>query len=226
MTTATLWYVAASDPVGALAIRPACDESAADALVRRMFPDQQVVSSGGGAVADLTPGEVGIGCFPGVTVVAGDRFVFPRPSAAPRAWTRPTLAERTYYAAIGPVRAWGAFAAWDRGVVRRSFSATRVHIIEDTGLPAVWERPYWSGDHPIEYPLGTYPDPQSLPFDPEVFAAEAARRWFGPSSREVEVTRFLVTDPVHAVDVGRVRRPHSASTNKPTQAIVTPAARP
>ncbi|HEY5855332.1 MAG TPA: hypothetical protein VIW24_15090 [Aldersonia sp.] len=175
-----------------------------------MFPDQDIVAAGSGTLADLAPGEVGIGCYPGVTVVSGDRFVFPRPSAAPLAWIRPTLAERTYYAAVWPVRAWGACAIWERAVVRRSFSATRVHIIEDSGLPAVWERGFWAGQHPIEYPLGTYPDPQSLPFDPEVFAAEAARQWFGPEHGDVAINRFRVCEPgslpVPVVDAGLARR--------------------
>ena len=195
-----------------------------------MFSDQDIVPAGNGTPADLAPGEVGIGCFPGVTVVSGDRFVFPRPSAAPLTWIRPTLAERTYYAAVGPARAWGAFAVWDRAVVRRSFSATRVHIIEDTGLPAVWERGFWAGEHPIEYPLGVYPSPQSLPFDPEVFAAEAARQWFGIECRDVAVARFRLCEPgsVHSVHAGRVRRSgcHSASKKSPIQERATPAASP
>ena len=192
-----------------------------------MFSDQDIVHVGSGTPTDLAPGEVGIGCFPGVTVVSGDRFVFPRPSTAPLTWIRPTLAERTYYAAVGPVRAWGAFATWDRAVVRRSFSATRVHIIEDTGLPAVWERGFWAGEHPIDYPLGVYPSPQSLPFDPEVFAAEAVRQWFGVERRDVEVNRFLVCEP-SSVHGGRVRRSgrHSASKKSPIQARATPAASP
>ena len=47
------------------------------------------------------------------------------------------------------------------------------------GLPLVWERSFWAGEHPLIYPPGVMPDPQSLPFHPQEFAEAANAEWLG-----------------------------------------------
>lgn len=178
----TIWYVDASEPKSVLRQTESPDWDAAKALVEQFFPDHTVVPSRQVSVlaaADAAPNEVYVGCFPGVTVVCGPDLSLLKPSSLPETWTRPLASEHTYLVSTDPETAWGAFAYWERGELRRSFSATPIYIYEDTGLPLVWERPFWAGDHPLMYPPGVLPDPQSLPFHPQEFAETANAEWLG-----------------------------------------------
>lgn len=120
-----------------------------------------------------------IGSYPGLTVVCGATLARNRPSLLDDSWTRPLASERTYLVCADAATPWGAFAFWDRGALRRSFSATSAHIHENVGLPLVWEREYWAGEHPAAHPLSTLPDPQALPFHPGEFADAANAQWLG-----------------------------------------------
>ncbi len=110
-----------------------------------------------------------VGRYPGVAVVRTGEALPPTPSTLVEHWIRPTGATHTYLSSSTVHTAagsWGAFAHWEDGELKRSFSATQVHIIEDLGLPQVWERPYWAGEHPAPPVMDVLPDPQTLPFDP------------------------------------------------------------
>ncbi len=178
----TIWYVDALEPVTVLRDHREPDQSAGQALAGRLYPDLSAVPDRVAPIA-LSAGvgsdEVYIGCYPGITVVCGAELSLPRPSTLSDTWVRPLASEFTFMVSIDPDNSWGAFAMWERGALRRSFSATTVHILEDVGLPLVWERPYWAGEHPIQHPPGIVPDPQSLPFDPQDFADEANEQWLG-----------------------------------------------
>lgn len=178
----TIWYVDVPDPVAVLREATASDWSAATALVGRLYPHLTAVPLDQGPIstsAGVDDNHVFIGAYPGVTVVCGSNLAVPTPSALPESFTRPLASEHTYLVASDPQHAWGAFAYWERGEFRRSFSATPVYIYEDSGLPLVWERPFWAGDHPLVYPPGVMPDPQSLPFHPQEFAEAANAEWLG-----------------------------------------------
>ncbi len=182
MKTATIWYVDVADPAAVVRKHPESDHRAARAFAGRMYPDLPVASAGSGALADHAAPDaprVYIGSFPGLTVVCAAELVSPRPSRVPPAWVRPLASERTYLVATDPARRWGGFAWWERGVLRRAFSATAIHIIEDEGLPGTWELPFWSGRRPQRRPAGALPDPRELPFDPQEFADGASRTWLG-----------------------------------------------
>ncbi|RJO78804.1 hypothetical protein D5S18_04570 [Nocardia panacis] len=178
----SLWYVDASDPLAVLRTHRDPDADAALALARQLYPDRDVVpimigTLGGCAGPDLE--EVYIGCFPGVTVLCAAEAALIRPTALPELLIRPLASEQTYLISFDAAHGWGAFAHWERGEFRRSFSSTRVNILEDEGLPDVWERPYWAGEHPVRWRAGQLPDPQSLPFDPPDFADAANNEWLG-----------------------------------------------
>lgn len=178
----TVWYIDAPDPISLLRETTSADWDAAGALVGRMFPDRTAVPSKQAPIAQsagVSPDEVFVGCYTGATVVCGSNLAIAKPSLLPESWTRPLASEHTYLIATDPESAWGAFAYWERGVLRRSFSATPIYIYEDTGLPLVWERPFWAGEHPLVYPPGVMPDPQSLPFHPQEFAEAANAEWLG-----------------------------------------------
>ncbi|KAA0021205.1 DUF6928 family protein [Antrihabitans cavernicola] len=197
----TIWYVDAPDPHAVLREHPESDHDAAQALAGRLFPDRVAVptssapiSAGAGVVAN----EIFIGCYPGVTVVCSPQLALPRPSEIPGGWIRPLASEQTFLIAFDARHEWGAFAIWERGALRRSFSATKVHIHEDLGLPLVWERPFWAGEFPIAHPPGVLPDPQSLPFDPQQFADAANRKWLtfgyqGDRTGALEPSAIVVT---------------------------------
>lgn len=178
----TIWYVDAPDPISVLRESSSSEWDAATALAGSLFPDRTAVPTQQAPIAKsagVGPDEVFIGSYPGVTVVCSDRLAVASPMALSEYWSRPLASERTYLIATDPDTAWGAFAYWERGSLRRSFSATPIYIYEDIGLPLVWERPFWAGEHPLVYPPGVLPDPQSLPFHPQEFAEAANADWLG-----------------------------------------------
>ncbi|WP_026343784.1 DUF6928 family protein [Nocardia sp. BMG111209] len=181
-TASSLWYVDDPDPVAVLRRRPEPDPEAALALAKQLHPDCDVIPAASGSLAAWAgpdPGSIYIGCFPGLTVVCTAAAAVTKPTRLPELLIRPLASEHTYLVSYDVPRAWGAFAHWERGEFRRSFSATRVTILEDEGLPLVWERPYWAGEHPVPLRPGERPDPQILPFDPPDFAGEANAEWLG-----------------------------------------------
>lgn len=181
-TASSIWYVDDPDPAAVLRAHPDPDPGAALALARQLNPGQEVVPAAAGTLGDRSgpdPGATYIGCFPGVTVVCTVQAARSRPMRLPEVLIRPLAAEHTYLVSYDLPLGWGAFAHWERGELRRAFSATRVHIVEDEGLPLVWERQYWAGDHPVRLQPGDFPDPQILPFDPPEFADAAHAQWLG-----------------------------------------------
>lgn len=181
-TAALLWYVDNPDPAAVLQSQPQPDPEAALALAKQLEPDRDVVPA---ATTTLRtwPGpdrsSLCVGCFPQVTVVGTTRAAVAQPTQLPESLIRPLASEHTYLACYDSARGWGAFAHWERGELRRSFSATRVNILENHGLPAVWERAFWAGEHPVTLQAGQPPDPQTLPFDPPCFADHALGQWLG-----------------------------------------------
>ncbi|MFD4182502.1 DUF6928 family protein [Rhodococcus sp. NPDC058514] len=195
----TIWYVDAPDPMAVLREHPEPDADAALALVGKLYPEMIVTPLEPGPLATsagVRPGVVYVGSYPGLTVVCGSNLTVHEPSKLDESWTRPLASERTYLMCTEPDTAWASFAYWERGALRRSFSATPVDIYEDFGLPLVWEREFWAGEHPLAYPVGMLPDPQSLPFHPGEFAEAANAEWLG----------FRYTGPVRdgEIDAGAV----------------------
>lgn len=178
----TLWYIDAPDPLAALRAHPEPDRDAALALARMLYADCEVTPTAVGTLADCAGprvDEVFIGYLPGVVVVCSAQAALIRPTALPELLIRPLASEQTYLVSYDTGHGWGAFAHWERGELRRSFSSSRVNILEDEGLPLVWERPFWAGEHPVRWRAGELPDPQSLPFDPPDFADAANNEWLG-----------------------------------------------
>ncbi|MBC2639730.1 MULTISPECIES: DUF6928 family protein [unclassified Rhodococcus (in: high G+C Gram-positive bacteria)] len=235
----TIWYVDVPDPAAVLRGHPEPDLDAAQALASRLHPDLVATPTGpvplAEAVAIDAAGTVHIGSYPGVTVVCGPDLAVPRPSSLPETRFRPTEFAKTYYVASKPDLAWGAFALWEDGHLARSFSATPVHIHEDLGIPLVWERPYWAGDFPLQYPAGILPDPQSLPFHPQQFAEGANREWLGfrytgaPESGEVDpktltVLGFAVHPPGESREVEEPPEPEQPAPEPGLTPAPPPAA--
>lgn len=199
VNASTLWYVDAADPAAALRDATS-DRDAAAALAAQLHPGLEVTYLGDESLSEarvLNEGEVVVGCYPGVSIVRTGESLPPVPSSLVEHWIHPTGSRHTYLCSSSPVTkagSWGAFAHWDGADLKRSFSATPAHIVEDLGLPQVWERPFWAGEHPVRPRIDVLPDPQTLPFNPGEFAEAAPRAWLGedldPAS--VTVSRFAV----------------------------------
>lgn len=181
-SVSTLWYVDAPEP--AMVLRSAHpDRDSAHALVGRLYPNlnsvpmQRVPLVEAAACAE--PDRVYVGSYPGVTVVCSPDLPQRQPSETPETWTHTLGSEHTYLIRSDPPRAWGAFAQWHHGELRRAFSATTVDIFEDHGVPFVWERPFWAGDHPVRWPVHLPAPPQALPFHPRRLVETANDSWLG-----------------------------------------------
>lgn len=186
----TLWYVDAPDPAAVLR-ESEPDRVAARAILERLFPDRRVVPGerttltglGRTATGDPIDGteteEVFVGSYPGVTVLSSPRLALRNPSQLPTRWLHTLASRRTYLLASHPPGAWGSFAAWEHGSLLRSFGANTLEFFEDEGLPFPWERPFWSGLHPIRWPAGIPVPPQPLPFHPRKLVEEAHAAWLG-----------------------------------------------
>ncbi|MFC4377246.1 DUF6928 family protein [Nocardia halotolerans] len=187
LSASTLWYVDTADPVAVLRGHPASDPVAAAALAGQLYAEHDVRPITVGTLAGCAGpdrDEVYLGCYPGLTVVCTAEAALVRPTKLPDLLVRPLASEHTYLVSFDTQLHWGAFAHWERGEFRRSFSSTRVDILENEGLPMVWERAYWAGDHPVPWHRDDRPAPQSLPFDPPAFADAAALEWLGFGYRD------------------------------------------
>ncbi|RVW00780.1 DUF6928 family protein [Rhodococcus xishaensis] len=199
VNASTLWYVDVDDPTAVLR-DAASDREAAQALVVQLHPGLEVTRVGDEPLSEATEldeGEVVVGCFSGVSIVRTGESLPPVPSSLVNQWISPTGFRHTYLYSSSSVTgagSWGVFAHWDGAELKRSFSATPINIVEDLGLPQVWERPFWAGEHPMQPSVDVLPDPQTLPFDPAEFAEAASRAWLGedldPAS--ISVSRFAI----------------------------------
>lgn len=178
----SIWYVDTPDPAAVLRTHPDPDPTAAWALARQLYPDLDITPTTRGTLehhAGPEPDRIYLGCYPGLTLLCSAAATRPRPTGIPKLLVRPLASEHTYLVAFDIARGWGAFAHWERGEPRRAFSSTRLNILENEGLPLVWERPYWAGEHPVRRRPGEIPDPLALPYDPTLFADAAQREWLG-----------------------------------------------
>lgn len=178
----SVWYVDTLDPPAVLRADPDPDPDAAYALARQLHPDLEVEPTAAVTLGDTDgPGadEVYIGSYPGLTLLCSSYASRVQPTAIPDLLVRPLAEEHTYLVSFDLEYGWGAFAHWERGELRRAFSSTRLNILQDHGLPQVWERPHWAGEHPILWSPGELPDPLVLPFDPPGFADTANQEWLG-----------------------------------------------
>ncbi|MFD3507413.1 DUF6928 family protein [Nocardia sp. NPDC058666] len=224
MTAAsTLWYVDTADPVAIDGLEP--DPLAAEALAGQLYSEHDVRPHMVGTLAGCAApdrDEVYIGCYPGLTVVCTAEAALVHPTKLPELLVRPLASEHTYLVSYDANLHWGAFAHWERGEFRRSFSSTRVDILEDEGLPMVWERTFWAGEHPVPWHGEERREPHSLPFDPPHFADAANHEWLGfgyltsgrLSPGDLAVCGFTLYPKGQAPERNQAGRPGAATRRK------------
>lgn len=195
-TAATLWFIDVAEPKGILAIAGRPDEAASRVIAEQVL---------GGPVAgrpeslaraaNPLPGHVYVAAWGGLTVVTHQGLRVDRPSDLDESWWNLLPAHRAFLLVADPERAVGGFALRADGAPKRAFSAHPVDILEDEGLPELFEGPFWAGAHPLTYAEGVVPDPRALPFHPMEFAEQANR----------EILGFRYTHPLDATDLDPAR---------------------
>lgn len=188
-----LWFVNSSDPAALIRQGLQHDTAAAGALAASLYPDNTTVPIGEttlAAAADPAEDLLFIGVYGSLSVVTSPVLASATPSTLPESWVTALPADDTIVLHTSPESSLGAFARWESGELRRSFSANPVDILEDIGLPFIFEGSFWAGERPLVYAEGAQPDPQALPFHPQEFAEQAIREWLG----------FRFTTPLDATD--------------------------
>lgn len=191
---ATFWYLDTDDPSAPIRDGTPSDPGFARRLLSRLFPTVTVASLGSFPLnrsASAGHGEIYIGSFPGVTLVQTLVDGPVRPSAAEARWLRLVEAPTVLLFAHDPETGVSGFARWESGKLVRSFAGADDRIAEDEGMPLPFERPYWSGEFPLE---NDDDNPLALPFAPEALLHAAHRDWLSfdlePGGLDVPVHGF------------------------------------
>ncbi|MGJ0119722.1 DUF6928 family protein [Williamsia sp. MIQD14] len=181
-TTSMLWLIDSDDPIADLRLGVVNDHVTAETLARTVVGDSVLVPRGETTLDRVASGaedEIGVGVYGRLAVIAGPRLAATRPSELPGELVTARPTAHAYLVHTDTEAAYGVFAQWDSGRLRRSFAADPVDIVENEGLPFLFEGPFWAGEHPLQYVDGVAHDPQALPFHPVEFAACAAHTWLG-----------------------------------------------
>ena len=133
----TMWFVTAADPSSVLAAEPGPDRGFGRKYLALLDPRLPVAPIGDFPLnrsAPAGPGEFYIGGFDGLalvqTVLEVDLL-----SELPERYLRGIAATDVYAFIAEHDTGFGAFAHWRAGELKRAFTATRVKILEDAGLP-------------------------------------------------------------------------------------------
>lgn len=175
-----LWYVTADSPAAVLAAEPRADRGYGRKYLAQLNPAFPVTPIGQFPVNRSAPAdeaEFYIGGYPGVTlvqtVIVNEDL---RLSALPQALLQAAPAKNIYAFISDEKTSYAGFGHWADGMLKRSFCATRIEIVEDIGLPEPFEGPYWAGEHNDDEEGGIG---IALPFAPRGIMAAAQNTWLG-----------------------------------------------
>ena len=163
-----------------LAAYPALDRERTAWEAARLFPKAKLTPLEDGSLTWTCPpnGEVHMGCFEGVTIVAAKDFGIDRPSKLDRRFREAAGGRTVYLHAMHSVVDWFAFAIWRNDALVRSLSVAPDNgVLEDFGEHLPFERPFWAGQHPAVDPADD--DGYPLPFHPLDLGDAALRSLFG-----------------------------------------------
>ena len=143
---------------------PVLDRDATLALAKQLFPSEKLIALADGTLANTCPpdGELVIGCFPNLTIVAAKEFGIDFPSRMPVSLRDALKGRTTCLHAMHSAVDWLAFAVWQDGQLVRSLSLSPDSgVMEDIGTRLPFEEAYWSGLHPA---LDPEEDQSAYPF--------------------------------------------------------------
>ncbi len=177
--------IANTDVKTVLASYPPLDREASTKALGTYFAGQSFAPLQDGDLSNTNPagGEVYVGCFPGVTVLASAEFGVDTPSSLDPRFLKAAGSSTVYLHAMHSVVDFFAYAVWRNGALLRSLSlAPDAGIIENLGKAAAFELPYWAGEHSADDPEEQNdPDyePYPFPFHPLELGEAALREYFG-----------------------------------------------
>ncbi len=226
----TLWFIDTDDPARVIRDGVTNDVTAAGRLASAIYGDSvllPMVDTDLASAMGATDSHVYAGFYGPLSVLSCSLFATERPSTLTRtiASIQRSAAATVLY--TDPATGTGAFARWENGELRRSFSATPVDYFEDEGVPFGFEGPFWGGEHPLRYADGVAPDPLALPFHPQQLAEESNRAWLGfrfthplaPTDSDparIPVTAFAIHPADHQPTSEDIERYHAASRARAT----------
>ena len=193
---ATIWFVTAAEPLAVLTAEPGHDRGFGRKYLALLDPRLTVAPIGDFPLNRSAPagaGEFYIGGFDGLAVVQTVLEDVSQLSELPQRYLRGIAATDVYAFSSDPVTGFGAFAHWRAGELKRAFSATRFTIIEDIGVPEIFEGDFWAGRRKPEVADDGSGDGSggtaagaavprrgvSMPFVPAELSDAAALGWLG-----------------------------------------------
>lgn len=177
------WFICFADVdvdvARVLSTDPPLDREATGALVRRLFPDHEVVAMDDGTLGENANPEdedVFAAVWPGAAIVCTSEAAQDRPSQLPARFLHEGAGRTVTTHAMHSVVDWFAYATWTPdGRLRRALSVSaNDEVIEDVGARLPFEERFWAGDFPATDD-GDYP----LPFHPLELSEAALEHLFG-----------------------------------------------
>jgi hypothetical protein len=135
--------------------KPKLDREASQALAVKLFPAAKLEPIADGNLSYTSPrdGDIYLGCFPGLSIVAAEEFAIDRPSQLPAVFLDAALGSTIHLHAMHSGVGWFAFGVWQDGRLRRSLSLSPDEgLLEDIGEPLPFELPFWNGQRNDEVP--------------------------------------------------------------------------
>ena len=175
------WFIcyADTDVASVLSAHPQFDREATKELVRRLFPDQDVVATDDGTLgenANPADEDVFAAVWPGASIVCTVQAAPDRPSQLDARFLKEGAGRTVYTHVMHSVVDWFAYATWNPdGRLRRALSvSSNDEVIEDIGARLPFEEPFWAGDFPA-----TDDGDYLLPFHPLELSEAALEHLFG-----------------------------------------------
>ena len=155
------WFLAYSDGDAKdhLKSLPAPDEAASHALAEDLFGrEMTLLGTPRFEVSDPRGKNVLVGVYPGVTLVAAEELGIDNPSQTDPRFLAHGRHQRVTLHTQHSVVDWTAFAWWEKGELKRAFSASSDSgIIEDIGPRLPFEDVFWSPAEQIYPPEANFP---------------------------------------------------------------------
>ena len=210
----TLWFIDTADPATLLAHGVANDVTAAQRLASGIYGDSvllPVIDTNLAAAMNADDNHVYAGHYGQLSVLSCSLLAGIKSAGLTRTVSSISPSAAATLLCTDPENGMGTFARWEEGQLRRAFYATPVDIFEDEGLPYPFERPFWAGDHPLQYAEGVSPDPLALPFHPQQLAEQSNREWLG----------FRFTHPLAPTDIDPIHIPVTGFAIHPADYVPT-----
>jgi hypothetical protein len=200
------------DMVAALRLQPRADPARTRALIGDVFPGYQVEPAKGRPLSGSTYPDDDIVyalSAPGIDIMCDKRFMIRKPSELPVHVLGLAAGRRVVLCEMHSVDDSFGYAIWSGGELMRSLSVSLPGgIVEDTGEPLEFERPFWARRRAF-----VESHPGALGFHPLDLGDQAMRFLFGfavegSPTREVDADQiamlgYRVTDPAGAEQAAR-----------------------